>query len=116
MISPGALNPRILPFDQVSNFPLSLTMSLFAASGGAGASAALEALRSGAKVLVLERAGAGGGATAMSSCENVSGRRYCSAKRARLRRVGRKFRALSAGHPDASWRPGADSDVCQWRG
>jgi succinate dehydrogenase/fumarate reductase flavoprotein subunit len=41
--------------------------------GGAGASAALEARRAGAEVLVLERASGGGGATAMSSCEMYLG-------------------------------------------
>jgi succinate dehydrogenase/fumarate reductase flavoprotein subunit len=41
--------------------------------GGAGASAALEARRAGASVLVLERASGGGGSTAMSSCEMYLG-------------------------------------------
>ena len=41
--------------------------------GGAGASAALEARRAGADVLVLERSSGGGGATAMSSCEMYLG-------------------------------------------
>jgi succinate dehydrogenase/fumarate reductase flavoprotein subunit len=41
--------------------------------GGAGASAALEARRANADVLVLERASGGGGATALSSCEMYLG-------------------------------------------
>lgn len=41
--------------------------------GGAGASAALEARCEGAEVLVFERAGGGGGATALSSCEMYLG-------------------------------------------
>lgn len=41
--------------------------------GGAGAAAALEAARNGAQVMILERASAGGGATAMSSCEMYLG-------------------------------------------
>jgi len=72
MKSPGAFNPRILPFDQVETFSESYDV-VVCGFGGAGASAALEALRAGAKVLVLERASAGGGATAMSSCEMYLG-------------------------------------------
>jgi len=41
--------------------------------GGAGASAALEARRTGASVIVLERSSGGGGATQMSSCEMYLG-------------------------------------------
>lgn len=41
--------------------------------GGAGAAAALEAVAGGARVMVLERASAGGGSTAMSSCEMYLG-------------------------------------------
>lgn len=41
--------------------------------GGAGAAAALEAGRAGAEVVVIERASAGGGSTAMSSCEMYLG-------------------------------------------
>ena len=41
--------------------------------GGAGGSAALEARAAGASALVLERASAGGGSTAMSSCEMYLG-------------------------------------------
>ena len=37
--------------------------------GGAGGSAAIEAAKCGAKVLLLERASDGGGSTALSSCE-----------------------------------------------
>lgn len=41
--------------------------------GGAGAAAALEAAHNGARVLILERASAGGGSTALSSCEMYLG-------------------------------------------
>ncbi|MBD23977.1 MAG: flavoprotein [Candidatus Marinimicrobia bacterium] len=41
--------------------------------GGAGGCAALEAVRNGAKVLILERASDGGGSTALSSCEMYLG-------------------------------------------
>lgn len=41
--------------------------------GGAGAAAALEASALGARVTILERASAGGGSTAMSSCEMYLG-------------------------------------------
>ncbi|MBA6411815.1 FAD-dependent oxidoreductase [Parahaliea sp. F7430] len=41
--------------------------------GGAGASAALEARRAGADVVVLERSSGGGGSTQMSSCEMYLG-------------------------------------------
>ena len=41
--------------------------------GGAGGCAALEASRSGAEVLILERASDGGGSTALSSCEMYLG-------------------------------------------
>ena len=39
--------------------------------GAAGASAAIEAHHAGAKVLVLERASAGGGSTEAASCARV---------------------------------------------
>ena len=41
--------------------------------GGAGGSAAIEAAKCGAKVLLLERASDGGGSTALSSCEMYLG-------------------------------------------
>ena len=41
--------------------------------GGAGGCAALESVRNGAKVLILERASDGGGSTALSSCEMYLG-------------------------------------------
>ncbi|UCF46657.1 MAG: FAD-dependent oxidoreductase [Myxococcales bacterium] len=63
---------RIYPFEEVSRFDLS-TDVLVAGFGGAGASAALEARRAGAEVVVLERASDGGGSTMMSACEMYLG-------------------------------------------
>ena len=51
---------RIYPYDDVSAFAAT-TDVLIAGFGGAGASAALEARRAGADVVVLERASGGGG-------------------------------------------------------
>lgn len=70
------VHPRVKPwlrrFEEISGFYLS-TDVVICGYGGAGASAALEAHRAGANVLVLERASGGGGATAMSSCEMYLG-------------------------------------------
>lgn len=63
---------RIYPFEQVKRFDAS-TDVLVGGFGGAGASAALEARRLGAEVIVLERASGGGGSTMMSACEMYLG-------------------------------------------
>lgn len=59
-------------YEQIEQFHYN-TEVLVCGYGGAGAAAALEAARAGAKVMVLERASGGGGATAMSSCEMYLG-------------------------------------------
>ncbi len=66
------VKPWLRRFEDVNNFYLS-TDVVIVGYGGAGASAALEARRAGADVLVLERAGGGGGSTQMSSCEMYLG-------------------------------------------
>ncbi|TXS89818.1 FAD-dependent oxidoreductase [Parahaliea maris] len=63
---------KIRPLQSVARFDYE-TDVLVCGYGGAGAAAALEAALAGAQVLVLERASAGGGATAMSSCEMYLG-------------------------------------------
>ncbi len=63
---------RIYPYEEVDRFDLR-TDVLVGGFGGAGASAALEALRLGADVIVLERASGGGGSTMMSACEMYLG-------------------------------------------
>lgn len=63
---------KIRSFEAVDDFFAS-TDVLVCGYGGAGASAALEAARQGARVLIVERASAGGGSTAMSSCEMYLG-------------------------------------------
>jgi 3-oxo-5alpha-steroid 4-dehydrogenase len=68
----ASLRPWLRPFENYSDFYLS-TDVVVCGYGGAGASAALEARRSGAQVLVLERASGGGGSTQMSSCEMYLG-------------------------------------------
>ncbi|MFB3077814.1 MAG: FAD-dependent oxidoreductase [Lysobacterales bacterium] len=71
-MSQGTVRPWLRRFEDVGEFYLS-TEVVVCGYGGAGASAALEARRAGADVLVLERASGGGGATAMSSCEMYLG-------------------------------------------
>lgn len=71
-MNPNLYGDKVRPFEAVQQFDYE-TDVLVCGYGGAGASAALEARRAGARVLVLERASAGGGATAMSSCEMYLG-------------------------------------------
>ena len=70
------MNDRVKPwlrrFEAIDEFHLSADV-VICGYGGAGASAALEARRAGAEVLVLERASGGGGSTGMSSCEMYLG-------------------------------------------
>ena len=68
----GTVRPWLRRFEDIGEFYLS-TDVVVCGYGGAGASAALEARRAGADVLVLERASGGGGATTMSSCEMYLG-------------------------------------------
>ena len=68
----SAIKPWLRRFEDIEDFYLT-TDVIVCGYGGAGASAALEARRSGADVLVLERASGGGGATQMSSCEMYLG-------------------------------------------
>lgn len=62
----------IVKFESVTQFDLT-TDIVVAGFGGAGASAALEARRAGAEVIVLERASGGGGSTMLSACEMYLG-------------------------------------------
>lgn len=62
----------IIPLVSVSGFDTE-TDVIVAGFGGAGASAALEARRAGADVIVLEQASGGGGSTQMSACEMYLG-------------------------------------------
>ena len=66
------INPWVRRFEDADAPHLSAEV-IVCGYGGAGASAALEAKRAGVDVLVLERAGGGGGATSMSSCEMYLG-------------------------------------------
>ncbi len=66
------VNSDIIPLREVSDFDLEADV-LVAGFGGAGASAALEARRAGADVIVLERSSGGGGSTQMSACEMYLG-------------------------------------------
>ncbi len=68
----SAIQPWLRRFEDIEDFYLT-TDVIVCGYGGAGASAALEARRAGADVLVLERASGGGGATQMSSCEMYLG-------------------------------------------
>lgn len=63
---------RVRAVDSVSEFEFE-TDVLVCGYGGAGAAAALEAAALGVRVTILERASAGGGSTAMSSCEMYLG-------------------------------------------
>lgn len=63
---------KVRAFESISHFDIS-TDVLVCGYGGAGAAAALEATTLGAKVTILERASAGGGSTALSSCEMYLG-------------------------------------------
>ncbi|WP_372863678.1 FAD-dependent oxidoreductase [Spongiibacter sp.] len=65
-------DPLIRAVESIKHFDIT-TEVLVCGYGGAGAAAALEAARAGAQVTILERASAGGGATAMSSCEMYLG-------------------------------------------
>ncbi|MGI9295644.1 MAG: FAD-dependent oxidoreductase [Pseudomonadales bacterium] len=62
----------IIRFEDITGFDIK-TDVIVAGYGGAGASAALEAKRAGAEVLVLERSSAGGGSTRLSACEMYLG-------------------------------------------
>lgn len=66
------MSSEILPLRDVPVFDRE-TDVLVAGFGGAGASAALEARRFGADVLVLESSSGGGGSTQMSACEMYLG-------------------------------------------
>jgi len=63
---------RIVDFESITHFD-AVTDVLVCGYGGAGASAALEARRAGAGVIVLERFSGGGGSTALSACEMYLG-------------------------------------------
>ena len=66
------VKPWLRRFENIGDYYLETGVAV-CGYGGAGASAALEARRAGADVLVLERASGGGGATQMSSCEMYLG-------------------------------------------
>ena len=66
------VKPWLRRFEAVDEFHFSADV-VICGYGGAGASAALEARRASAEVLVLERASGGGGSTQMSSCEMYLG-------------------------------------------
>ena len=66
------VKPWLRSCEDIAQFDMS-TDVVVCGYGGAGASAALEARRAGAEVLVLERASGGGGSTQMSSCEMYLG-------------------------------------------
>ncbi len=68
----NTVKPWLRRYEDIDSFYLS-TEVVICGYGGAGASAALEARRAGADVLVLERASGGGGSTQMSSCEMYLG-------------------------------------------
>jgi 3-oxo-5alpha-steroid 4-dehydrogenase len=68
----AVVKPWLRRFEDIGEVYLS-TDVVICGYGGAGASAALEARRAGADVLVLERASGGGGSTQMSSCEMYLG-------------------------------------------
>lgn len=61
-----------LPFEDVKSFHQSVDV-LVVGYGGAGGTAALEAAKAGASVIIFERAGAPSGSTGMSSCEMYLG-------------------------------------------
>ena len=63
---------RIVEFEGIERFD-HRTGVLVCGFGGAGASAALEARRAGAEVMVLERFSGGGGSTVLSACEMYLG-------------------------------------------
>ena len=68
----NTVKPWLRRYEDYDEFYLN-TEVVICGYGGAGASAALEARRVGADVLVLERASGGGGSTQMSSCEMYLG-------------------------------------------
>lgn len=72
MTSPALIKKHVRRFEDIAQFDDGADV-VICGFGGAGASAAWEARRAGADTLVLERAGAGGGSTAMSSCEMYLG-------------------------------------------
>lgn len=63
---------RVVEFESIERFD-HRTGVLVCGFGGAGASAALEARRAGAEVMVLERFSGGGGSTMLSACEMYLG-------------------------------------------
>jgi succinate dehydrogenase/fumarate reductase flavoprotein subunit len=63
---------RIVKFESIQHFDLVADV-VVVGLGGAGASAALEARRARAEVIVLERTSGGGGSTMMSACEMYLG-------------------------------------------
>ncbi|MCB1842172.1 MAG: FAD-dependent oxidoreductase, partial [Halioglobus sp.] len=67
-MTPNLSGKLLRSYEAVSAFD-ETTEVLVCGYGGAGAAAALEASAGGARVMILERASAGGGSTAMSSCE-----------------------------------------------
>ena len=69
---PASRPARVSRYEDVGDFAHRVDV-VVCGFGGAGASAAWEARAAGASTLVLERAGAGGGSTAMSSCEMYLG-------------------------------------------
>src|SRR6056297_1544473 len=71
-MNPKSGNAPVRPFEAITAFALQ-TDVLVCGYGGAGTAAALEAAAGGARVMILERASAGGGSTAMSSCEMYLG-------------------------------------------
>lgn len=71
-MNPGLSGNKVRAYESISEFAVN-TEVLVCGYGGAGAAAALEASTTGAKVTVIERASAGGGSTAMSSCEMYLG-------------------------------------------
>lgn len=71
-MNPSLSGNKVRAFESIRSFDIN-TEVLVCGYGGAGAAAALEAVTAGAKVTILERASAGGGATALSSCEMYLG-------------------------------------------
>jgi 3-oxo-5alpha-steroid 4-dehydrogenase len=68
----GLTGNKVRAFESINKFDIN-TDVLICGYGGAGAAAAVEASMTGAKVTILERASAGGGSTALSSCEMYLG-------------------------------------------
>lgn len=72
MSSEPKINKRVRRYEDIKSFDDSADL-VICGFGGAGASAAWEARKAGADVIVLERASDGGGSTMMSSCEMYLG-------------------------------------------